>query len=214
MPIPTDMISQLHPLEIQVLRTFQTNPRPYASYIPELVSLQEAQIRMALEWLQQKKLITVIDERIDTVVTLTESGHELNELQLPELRILTALESRRNLAIPDLAAIIGETPKDTNIAAANLKKSELVTIGQGGVVAPIAGAERTDLDRQQALLQKVEQHAPCLKDDFDDDEWTFIEGGSRKRGKSKGLFRITEKADKQFAKTGYSVESGNSISSD
>ena len=88
MPIASDMLSQLHPLEIQVLRTFQTQPQLYASQILTLVSLQEAQIRMALEWLCQKAIVTIMNQQTDIVVTLTETGEELQERLLPELRIV------------------------------------------------------------------------------------------------------------------------------
>ncbi len=156
---------------------------------------------MALEWLQLKNLVSVISEQTETLVTLTEIGQAMNDVLLPELRILNALESRGQLPIPELADTIGEAPKDTNIAVANLKKGGLVTIQHGGIVTPITGANSTNLIRQQALLRKIGQHAPCPKNVFDDAEWMLIEASSRKRGKAKGLFRITEKVDKQFALT-------------
>jgi phenylalanyl-tRNA synthetase alpha chain len=167
----------------------------------KLTALQEAQARMALEWLQQKNLITVCAERADTVITLTETGQELHEKQLPELRILAVLDEHPDMPIPKIANALQETPKDTNIAVANLKKAGIVTIQAGGIVTPIPGADTSKLRRQQDIIQRIAQSESLSKESFDAGDWALIEGGSRKRGKSKGVFRITEKVDKQFVLT-------------
>jgi phenylalanyl-tRNA synthetase alpha chain len=198
---PKDVVSHLHPLEIQVLRSFQAAPQPFASEILTLTMLQEPQIRMALEWLQQKDLLTVLAEQAETSVSLTKLGQELHTKRIMELRILTKLSQGRDKRIPEIAAALQEDKKETNIAVANLKKAGIVEIQAGGVVVPIEGADISELQLRQELLQRVSEAGTCSKNDFTAGEWSQIEGGSRKRGKSKGLFRISDTVDKQFVLT-------------
>ena len=196
-----ERLKNLHPLEIRTLRTFQSNPIQFASGIFSSTSLNEDQVRMTVEWLQKKELLTTIGETRELLVTLTETSESLKEHKLLELRVLERLAQAEGLTVPDLADQLGEDRKDTNIAVANLKKAGIVEIHDGGIVIPIEGADISEFTRRQQVLEKVAQAGICKQSDFDDDEWSFIESGSRKRGKSKGLFRITEKVDKQLMLT-------------
>ncbi len=204
---PEELISQLHPLEIKTLRAFQNTPKPYAAEMLEGTALTEDRLRMALEWLQKKELITAIDEKKEVLITLTEASQELRDRKLIELRSIELLSERESMTIPELASGIGEENKETNIAVANLKKSKIVNIEKGGVVKKIENADISEFTLRQKLIEQVAAAGVCRKIDFDKTAWDLIEGGSRKRGKSKGFFRITEKVDKQFTLT----ESGQAV---
>lgn len=202
-----ELISNLHPLEIRTLRAFETRPEPFAPEMPRLTTLSEDRLRMALEWLQKKDLIAVISERKEILVSLTEASQELKDEKIIELRILELLSEREQMTIPELARSIQEEDKDTNIAVANLKNSNIVAIQKGGLVRKIENADISEFTLRQQLIEHVAKTGMCRKADFDANAWKIIENGSRKRGKAKGLFRITEKVDKQFTLT----ESGQMV---
>ena len=192
-----EVINNLHSLEIRVLRAFRKKPSLFASALTSLASLKPAQVRMALEWLQQKDLLNVLDEKKEVLVSVTELGRELKEKTLLELRIIEMLSETGPTRMPELAKTLREESKETNIAVANLKKTQIVDIRQGGLVALLEGADRSEFNQRQRLLEKIGKAESCHREELDEEEWKIIESGSRKRGKSKGLFRITEQIDKQ-----------------
>ncbi len=202
-----ELISHLHPLEIQTLRAFTNAPKQFASEVLALTKLSEDRLRMALEWLQKKEFITVVGEKKETLVSLTEASQELKDKRLIELRIIERLSEHESMVIPELAKHISEENKETNIAVANLKKANIVEIQKGGVVRKIENADISEFTLRQQLIDHIAKAGVCRKEDFDANTWNIIESGSRKRGKSKGFFRITEKIDKQFTLT----ESGQEL---
>lgn len=197
-----ERLTHLHPLEILTLRVFQDNATRFASEITAWTALTDAQVRMALEWLQQKDLLRIVGETRELFVSLTETSQSLKEQTLLEVRILRRLAETPGLSVPALAEQLGEDRKDANIAVANLKKAGIVEIRQGGIVFPLEGTDVSEFTARQRILDKVAQAGICQQTDFDQEDWSLIEAGSRKRGKSKGLFRITEKVDKQLTLTG------------
>ncbi len=196
-----ERINNLHPLEIHTLRTFQHHPTQFASEIISCAALTEDQARMALEWLQKKELLTYVGETREQFVTLPEASQSLKEQKLLEIRMLERLAAADGLTVPELAEQLGEDRKETNIAAANLKTAGIVEIQPGGRITPIAHADISELTIRQQVLEKIAAAGTCAQSDFDEYEWSLIEGGARKRGKSKGLFRIAEKVDKQLTLT-------------
>ena len=196
-----EIVGNLHPLEIKTLLTFQKTTPQFASEIVNAIDLREDQLRMALEWLQQKELITVVDEHQELFVSLTEASQKLHTAKLPELRILDALYKKKQATISELAQSIQEEPKETNIAVANLKKANIVTIQKGGIVKTIDDADISEFTLRQQLITRLAENDVCSKNDFDESAWKIIEQFSRKRGKAKGLFRLIEKIDKQYTLT-------------
>ena len=178
---PEELISKLHPLEVRTLRAFENMPKQFASEIPGLTTLSEDRLRMALEWLQKKDLITVIDERKEILVSLTEASQELKDEKIIELRILELLSEREQITIPELAKSIQEENKDTNIAVANLKKSNIVAIQKGGLVRKIENADISEFTLRQQIIEQVAKAGVCRKEDFDANSWKIIERSSRKR---------------------------------
>ena len=196
---PEEIIARLHPLEIRTLRAFEQQETMLASEIAPLAAMQDSQVRMALEWLQQKELLDLLNEKKELQVSLTELGRGLQEKKLPELRIVERLSKAGDTKMPELAKAIQEEPKETNIAVANLKKTQVTEIRQGGLVCLREDADWSEFTQRQQLLEKIGNSEPCSREDFAPEEWRIIEGGARKRGKSKGLFRLIEQIDKQFA---------------
>ena len=201
MPKIEEIISSLHPLEIKTLLSFEESKEQFASEILTSTGLREDRLRTALEWLQPKELISCVDETKELLVSLTETGEELSKKKILELRILDILQEKEGVSILELAKMTDEEPKETNVAVANLKKSGIAQIKEGGFVERIKGADNSGWTDRQQLIEKVAEAGSCKREEFGQGEWEIIENSSRKRGKSKGIFRVSEKVDRKFALT-------------
>jgi len=196
-----NIFTHLHPLEIKTLRACSQERPTYASALLSETGLSEDRLRMALEWLTQKALLIVVDETKELLAALTDTSAELCQKKLIELRILDALTAQPVQSIEMLAAYIGEEGKETNIALANLKKAGCIEIQPGGMISRLAGFKPTEFLRRQQLIEEIGAAGVRSQTDFDAASWEIIENNSRKRGKGKGLFRITERLDRQYALT-------------
>ncbi|MFX0185272.1 MAG: phenylalanine--tRNA ligase subunit alpha [Candidatus Hodarchaeota archaeon] len=197
----TGIINNLHPLEIVTLLSFRNSAEQFSSEILESTEITEDRLRMALEWLQKRELISIVHEKSDIIVSLTETSQELKNKKIIELRIIDILSKHGSMTIPEIAQRIHEENKNINIAVANLKKSQIVEIQKGGIVKQIKNADISEFTIRQQLIEQIAEAGYSHKDDFNDKAWNFIKDSSRKRGKSKGFFRLTEKIDRQFVLT-------------
>ena len=83
------LIAKLHPLERKVLPALQKSSAFHE--IVGVTGLQEVEVMRALQWLQNKELVTLTEE-IQEVVSLDKNGQLYKEKGLPEKRFLKTLE--------------------------------------------------------------------------------------------------------------------------
>lgn len=205
------IVTQLHPIEIRTLSVFRKIRPAYMSELKQASGLREAQLRMALEWLQLKELIVISAERNDIWVSLTDAARSLKNGKLLETQILELLAGQDTLSIADLAIALGVDQKSANTAAGHLKKAAMADILPGGRISAAKMDGHTEIIARQHLLDRLNKTGRERKDAFDAPAWRTIEKASRKRGTAKGLFRITEIADKQFELTAQGEAVGASI---
>jgi len=121
-----NIIAKLHPLERKVL--------PYLNKVfsfHELVSvsgLQEVEVMRALQWLQNKELIT-LTETVEEVIELDINGKEYVEKGLPEKRFLKVLSaSNMPLSLTLVQTGSGLDQNEMTVCLGLLKKKNLITI--------------------------------------------------------------------------------------
>ena len=199
MPNASELIDNLHPLEIKTILSFKSVSEQYASEIAERAGLREDRLRTALEWLQLKEVLLVTDEITTEFVTLNEAGNIFAEKKILEMRILDIFKNKKEIPIMEIAKELGEEHKEVNIANANLKKENIVEIKKGGLVSVVSGADTSGFEKIQQLIEKVAELKTGEKKDFNEQSWQIIEQFSRKRGKSKGYFRKATNVNKKFA---------------
>ena len=202
-------LESLHPLETKVLLCFINRAEPLsASGIVNASGLDESRLDMASGWLQTKGLLDVKDESVTSLVSLTETGNEYHKKGTPENRIIDALKEGREFTVKDIIQTWGMDPSEVSSATGSLKASNVISIGQGGVLRLNANADTGPYDALKRVIDetavaKVALSLPSLPAATQ----KLIHENFHKRGKSKGIFRITEKKNRSYHLTA----SGNEL---
>jgi len=140
-----DILQTLHPLERKVLPFLRNN----ASFedIQARSKLQEAEVSRALQWLENKEVLTIKTETTEQVV-VGELGKKYLEEGLPERRLLEQLKKKK-LALADIKI----DKSELNIAIGELKKRSAILLGK----------ELELTDQGKKLLEKEWEEEKLLK---------------------------------------------------
>lgn len=194
------LLESLHPLENKVLLSFDRSDSLPATELLKLSGLDESRLDMASGWLQTKGLLEVKEESVTALVSPTETGREYREKGTPEKRIINALREGKQFTVKDIIQSWGMDPAEVSSATGELKTSGVIKIVQGGRIELGASANTGSYDFLQSLIEEtaggniVLSGLPIEKQDL-------IQANFHKRGKSKGIFRITEKKNRTYILT-------------
>jgi phenylalanyl-tRNA synthetase alpha chain len=194
------LLESLHPLESKVLLSFQHGALS-AFELLKSSGLDESRLDMASGWLQSKGLLDVKDESITSLVSLTETGREFLEKGTPEMRIINALREGKQFTVKDIIQTWGMDPSDVSSAVGALKEAKVVQIAQGGFLVLAAGADISGYEFLAGLIRTMAEKEQHDLASFSDVQQTAITANFHKRGKSKGLFRISEKKNRLYTLT-------------
>jgi phenylalanyl-tRNA synthetase alpha chain len=200
------ILESLHPLENKVLLCFERGGSFSAPDIMKSSGLDESRLDMASGWLQPKGLLLVKDESITSLVTLTETGRDYLEKGTPELRIITALREGKQFTVKDVIQNWGLDPSEVSSAMGGLREAGVVRIVQGGVLEFVSGADMTAYEFLSGLIKTASEHEHAELNTFSEAHQAAIQANFHKRGKSKGIFRITEKKNRSYSLTPEGVE--------
>jgi phenylalanyl-tRNA synthetase alpha chain len=201
------LIESLHPLENKLLRCFAEKTFLSAPEILSTSGLDESRLDMASGWLQTKELLDVRDESVTVLVSLTETGREYLEKGIPEMRIISALREGKKITVKEIIQFWGMEPTEVSSAVGTLKETGVIRIVQGGNLELLSGINVSDYE---FLAELIEEAAAADRSDlsgFTPEQQTVIQANFHKRGKSKGIFRLTEKKNRSYTLT----ESGREL---
>jgi len=201
-----ELLTTLHPLEAKVLRALAgTTDAAGEARIAELAAIQEAQARMASEWLLAKAALETASEDTTPFVALDETGQQFAAGAIPELAIRLRLEQG-----PAAMADLGDA-KDLSAAIGALKKQGLITVAQGKFTLA-AGADWSAIEQDQALLAKLATKERWHESDLAPAEWqraTTLAGkpgkaslGIRRGEQKRRTLRLTDLGRQLAAKAG------------
>ena len=195
------LIESFHPLENKLLLSFSRSERMSASDIIALSGLDASRLDMATGWLTAKGLLAVTGETVTTSVTLTDTGTEYLKNGTPETRIIAALREGKEFTVKDIIQTWGMDPAEVSSAVGALKESKVVRVVQGGLLELNTAV---DVSAYEALMTVIKAsgswgHADLTA--FPQDQQSLIQANFHKRGKGKGIFRITEKKNRTFSLT-------------
>ncbi|HTG01804.1 MAG TPA: phenylalanine--tRNA ligase subunit alpha [Nitrospirota bacterium] len=196
----TQLLESLHPLESKVLLCFTDRQTVTAAHILSHAGLDESRLDMASGWLQTKGLLDVKDESITSLVSLTETGRDYLAQGTPEMRIINALRGGKRFTVKDIIQSWGMDPSEVSSATGSLKAGGVIAIVQGGVLELSAAANTSAYEFLQSVITETGGASvdlamqPQGKQDV-------IQANFHKRGKGKGIFRITEKKNRTYALT-------------
>ncbi|HLE40794.1 MAG TPA: phenylalanine--tRNA ligase subunit alpha [Nitrospirota bacterium] len=205
---PSELIKaleSLHPLENRVLLCFTRGEAVSASDIMRVSGLDESRLDMAAGWLQSKGLLRVAGETVATSVSLTETGAEYREKGTPEMRIISALREGKKFTVKDIIQSWGMDPSEVSSATGSLKASNVIRIAQGGLLELDQAGNTAPFELLQEIIEETAGASLALSG-LPIHKQEVIQANFHKRGKSKGIFRITEKKDRSYTLTADGTE--------
>ena len=193
------LLESLHPLENKVLLCFAGIDTLPASEIMNVSGLDESRLDMASGWLQSKALLNVQDDSVTSLVSLTETGREYLEKGTPEMRIINALREGKQFTVKDVIQSWGMDPSEVSSAVGALsKEAGVIRVVQGGNLELVAGKDISAYEFLTELIRTVSEKDQAELSAFSEVHQTAIQANFHKRGKSKGIFRITEKKNRSY----------------
>ncbi|MBS1125201.1 MAG: pheS, partial [Nitrospirae bacterium] len=171
-----------------------------ASGIMAVSGLDESRLDMAAGWLVSKGLLAVTGEKVTTFVSLTETGAAYLDKGTPETQIIAALREGKHFTVKDLTQNWGMDPSEVSSATGALKASNIISIGQGGKIQGNAAADTSPYDFVQQIIEET-AGASVVIAGLPKEKQDVIRDNFHKRGKGKGIFRITEKKDRTYSLT-------------
>ncbi len=195
------LFESLHPLENKFLLAFDGGDSLSASAILAATGLDESRLDMAAGWLASKGLVAVTGEEITSLVSLTETGAAYREHGTPEMRIIRALREGTQFTVKDIIQSWGLDPSEVSSATGSLKASGVVGIAQGGMLRANDGADTAPYEFLQQVIGDTAGGSVVLSG-LPKEQQDVIQANFHKRGKGKGIFRITEKKNRTYGLTG------------
>lgn len=149
------MDTTLSPHEASILLAFTNIEQAlWLETITQQSGLEPAQTRSAVERLKMKGALEQIDERVVSRVLLSETGREMLEKNIPELRLVETLQARGAVPIADLQRR-DDLPQDEAGAAFGWLKMRGLLALENGQVRLADNANLGELRDRQALLAKL-----------------------------------------------------------
>ncbi len=196
---PKELAATLHPLEIKVLEALGEETR-FTDRDFDAEGVTPAQLRTVIEWQLAKECMQVTATDEQRWVELTEQGQAYED-GTPEQRLIERVRQAGPAPAKELMQLEGLSQREAGTALGALKKAGVLVPADGGAMAL---AEQVDLEPFEAVGRLIGQVAEAGRLDLDElpaEDVGRIEGGSRKRGKDKGIFRITVEQTRQVALT-------------
>ncbi len=207
-------LSNLHPLEVLVLKDLHKNSPITEVSLVEHTGLEPAQVSMSIGWLQAKKYIQTSSESILKTVSLTPTGIEFSKSgSLLEKVFNSAIKYKQNntpLTMKTLQANLELQASDLSGPIGALKKEGSIRIGPGGSLEPTC-QESTLVTELQTLIQDI-AHGASNYADRPETQRKTIDIFSQRRGRSQEPFRIDETTIRSFSLTTTGASIANNVS--
>ncbi len=160
----------LHPLERTVLALL-----PSVTQFSEIVrksKLKDVEVMRALEWMENKKLVSV-QRSAKKHIVLGENGKLYREKGLPERRILYAI-TQKSLTLTQLQTAAGVTSEEINVSLGTLRRLKAISIikdNETSIAITSEGKHIKETPEERFLLKKF----PALLGDLKQDDMYAFE---------------------------------------
>jgi phenylalanyl-tRNA synthetase alpha chain len=179
------VVDQLHQLERKILPLL-AKYHSLADLIRES-GLKEIEVSRALQWLQNKELVT-LQEAGKELVLLDKNGIAYLKDGLPERRVLNALKTYKSISLNDLPTKAKIDKAELSISLGTLKKRAAIDLLKGQVSLTNAGKA---LCEKEMLEEKfLKRKFPANQAEFTpEDKFSFTELMKRKQIIKKELLK-------------------------
>lgn len=204
-----NLVDSLHPLEIKILFAFEAGKPADDVFLIKGAAIEQSQKDMAIGWLLAKGIVDVTSEEVERSVILTETGENYKNNQIPELRIYQAIKDNPEFTMADIRGRSDLDPSEISSAVGALKDKGIIRIAAGGRFETGDVSSLSEFESIQRLIITVGGRGEVNIAELPENEQAVVEGLHRKRGKTKGIFRINEKITRTYtlSETGLEVHS-------
>ena len=186
------LIQTLHPLERKVLPILEkTNS---FDEIAKQAKLQKVEVMRALQWLQNKKIISLRQE-LKEIISLDENGIKYREKGLPEKKFLSILETEIPLSsIPEKTGL-GKDEIGMSIGLLKQKNAIEVKAGKEPIIK-ITEQGKKLLERKFPEEELLKKKFPIDVKDLNQEEKSALEN-LKKRRKYQALQNLEKRLSKK-----------------
>ena len=196
-----DSIEKLHPLEIRILSSFEEDEAISHAEALSRLPLNTGQYNQAITWLESKHLIEQRSQEKRNIYSLTDTGKVYKSEGTPEERMVDLLRKEGPLTIPEVTEKLGLEKSDIGSAFGSLSKESCVSMDQSKKVQILSETLPERCVVLRGLLDGIPVEGELPDGDVSEGERAVLEANSRKRGTSKGIFRVVERQTKSYALT-------------
>ncbi len=189
------LIQGLHPLEIKLLLHYKADELITSEKVLDELSYNLGQCNQAFSWLSAKELIEEKSREKSIKFLLTELGRDYQEKGSHEERIFKLIQKQGPLTLPDIAVRLKLENREVGSAFGALSKSGLLGMNEKKQVVILDNKKLKAIDALTGLLNLFTQNEVVEKKNLSLEQAELISSLGRKRGASRGLFRILEKEE-------------------
>jgi len=200
-----ELAATLHPLEIRVYEILGDHDEFSDRELARDGTVTESQIRTVVEWQLAKECMELVGSTEEKWVELTDLGRRYLE-GTPEERLVAEVKQKGGMAIRDLMALEGIENREAGSALGALRKSGVLVDAGAGRVKLADGADLEPVEAMGRLIRSVGEAERIELEMLSGDDVQRVEGASRKRGKSKGVFRLGADVTRKLKLTPLGVE--------
>jgi len=192
------IVKELHPLEVKVLLRFAAEDVLRPREVMDRLGFNQGQCNQASSWLAGKGLIEETERKKSTRVELADLGASFQREGTPEERILTLLEEEGPLTLPAIAERLSLEKRDAGSAFGLLSREGLLAMDSENRVS-VADPSRTErVERMRKLLDRLAGGGSVAETELERADRAIVAASSKKRGASKGIFRVVEREEVSY----------------
>ena len=191
----TNIIKNLHPLEIKVLLKYSQNDELTSEKLIKELDYKEGHANQAFSWLGGKDLLKEVSRVPHTYYELTDFGRVLSEKGSVEERVVSLLQEKGALPLPQIASELGVENKEIGSAFGPLAKDGVLKM-TSDKKAEYTGAPLPERLKITAELLKKAVSSPNStldKSELSSKESETILTLAKKRGATDSPFKIIER---------------------
>ena len=200
-----ELAATLHPLEVRVLDAFGDRDSFSDRDIKKSGVVTESQARTVVEWQLAKGCMEITGSTEEKWVELTDLGKGYLE-GTPEERLLAEVQAQGSVAVRDLMALEGIDNREAGSALGALKKAGVLQDAGPGQVSLADGVDLGPIEAMGRLIRRVEEAQRIELELLSAEDVGRVEKASRKRGKSKGVFRVGADSTRQLKFTRLGID--------
>ncbi len=200
-----ELAATLHPLEIRVFEAVGDSESFTDQELANSGVVTEPQARTVIEWQLAKGCLQVVATTQDKWVELTELGEKYLQAT-PEEKLVAEVKKRGVASVGDLMSIGGIDKRAAGSALGALKQAGVLVDAGPGRVELADDADLGPFEAMGRLIRRVGEAERIELELLSAEDVERVEKASRKRGKSKGVFRIGVDSTRRLKFTQLGIE--------